>query len=391
MRGRKPRVLLLRGYQATPWNLRQWEGLTDRFDVAYLATRSNMFDIGEVALERIEARALRDFLPRSQLARLVTELTGDRYMDADAEFARADIVHAEELSYWFAADAARRKNRYRYKLVLTVWETLPLLAAFRNRFARRYRRETLASADLLLAVTERARNSLLLEGVAPERIEVCPPGIDVDRFGGSASEEPGVVRHVLVSPGRLVWEKGHQDVIRALAALRRGLVACPAGVEPRLVIVGSGPERARLAAHARELGVGDAVDFRSVSYDDMPAVYRTASCLVLASAANAACSRYLGDLPRCFWEEQFGLVLAEAMAAGLPIVTTTSGAIPEVAGESAEYVAPGDWLELARKLAAGPLARAPGTRVEHPPERVRRYSTAALADRLAASYERLLS
>jgi glycosyltransferase involved in cell wall biosynthesis len=99
----------------------------------------------------------------------------------------------------------------------------------------------------------------------------------------------------------------------------------------------------------------------------------------------------LASLPVPGWEEQFGMVLAEAMAAGLPLLVSTSGAIPEVAGESATYFSPGDWVGLAQALAAGPLAGAPGARVEHPAERVERYSTAAAATRLAAAYDQVLS
>src|SRR5213078_4949508 len=92
-----------------------------------------------------------------------------------------------------------------------------------------------------------------------------------------------------------------------------------------------------------------------------------------------------------FWEEQFGLVLAEAMAAGVPIVTTTSGAIPEViAGSGVEPVAPGDWPAIARALAEGPLSRSPGERFPYPVEVVQRYSTAAAARRLTQAYDRVL-
>jgi glycosyltransferase involved in cell wall biosynthesis len=91
-----------------------------------------------------------------------------------------------------------------------------------------------------------------------------------------------------------------------------------------------------------------------------------------------------------FWEEQFGLVFAEAMAAGLDIVTTLSGAIPEVVGDSATLVAPGDYMAIARALDAGALSRPPATRVEHDAERLERYSTAAAAERLTVAYERVL-
>jgi glycosyltransferase involved in cell wall biosynthesis len=384
------RVLLLRGQYVNPWDLRPWGELPERFDVACLVTRKNTYATADVPLRRVPVRTLRDFLPRGTAGDVVARAVGDRYLGVDEELRRADVVHASELSFWFAAEAARQKPKHGYKLVLTAWETIPFLDAYRTRHARQYRRLTLPAADLFLAATERARQALLLEGVEPERIELCNPGIDVDRFA-VAPPDPPPREHVIVSPGRLVWEKGHQDVMRAVALLRRGIVPMPPGAAPRLLVVGSGPEEKRLEAYAGELGIADLVEFRSLPYEEMPRVYAEASCLVLASLPAAGCNLYFGDVPRCFWEEQFGLVLAEAMAAGLPIITTTSGAIPEVVGDSADLVPAGDWLELARKLAAGPLSRAPGTRVAHPQERVRLYSTEAMAERLAAAYDKLLT
>jgi glycosyltransferase involved in cell wall biosynthesis len=156
-------------------------------------------------------------------------------------------------------------------------------------------------------------------------------------------------------------------------------------------IVGDGPERARLEAHARELGLDGLVEFLSTSYDEMPRIYGQASCLVLPSLSSAACSLGPFGVPRCFWEEQFGMVLVEAMAAGLPIVAATSGAIPEVTGGAAALVGPGDWLGLARALAEIVLSRAPAARVEYDEELIQRYSQRAAAERLAAAYDALVS
>jgi glycosyltransferase involved in cell wall biosynthesis len=370
-----PNVLIVRGHLVTPWELRPWRELPQRFDVSYLLTPSNGFTPPE-GLRATRVRTLRDLLPQGPVGEVAAGVLGDRYLSAERAFAEADIVHAEELAFWFAAEAARRKRRHGFKLVQTIWETLPLLSAFRNRHARRNRELVLAETDLFLPATSRAADALRLEGVEEERICVCPPGIDVERFSGAAQKEGttiaqgltragGPTAHTIVSPGRLVWEKGHQDVLRALAALHRGIVTLVDGslAEPRLKIIGSGPEEHRLRAYTAELGLAESVEIGGVPYDRMPAVFASASAMVLASQASASAAYHLFDIPRAFWEEQFGLVLAEAMAAGLAIVTTTSGAIPEVlAGVTADLVAPGDWLAMARPPGAW---RPPTTRYSH--------------------------
>ena len=121
------------------------------------------------------------------------------------------------------------------------------------------------------------------------------------------------------------------------------------------------------------------MDFRGfVSYDEMPSLYAQATCVVLAS------------LPVWSWEEQFGMVLAEAMAAGRPIIASSSGAIPEVAGGCAEYFPPGDWPSLANLLARALRAGGGGDGAAAR-ERAQRFSTQAAAARIASAYEDLLN
>ncbi len=388
------RVLIVRGHQATPWELAPWAELPERFEVSYLLTDSNRFPEPR-GLHAVKARALRDVLPSGMLGELGAHALGDRYLAGVGQaFAQADIVHAEELSYWFAAEAARRKRRHGFKLVQTVWETLPLLQTYRNRGARQNRECVLAETDLFLPATERAALALELEGVGRERMVVCPPGIDVERFA-VAPPDPPPREHTIVSLGRLEWEKGHHDVLRALALLRRGAVAGAgeAASKTRLLIVGSGPEQARLHAYAAELGLDDAVEVRgAMPYEQMPDVLAGASALVLASQSSASGAFHPFGIPHAFWEEQFGMVLAESMAAGLAIVACANGAIAEVlAGTPAQLVGPGDWPGIALALARGPLARPPAARVDYPSELVQRYSTSAAAERLTAAYERLLA
>lgn len=368
----RPRVVVLRGHQANPWELRPWTLLEEEFDVVVpRPLRGDGFDTAGLPLRRVPVRTIRDLLPAGRVGDLLTRVPGDRYLGLADALQGADIVHAQELGYWYTAQAARLRPRMGFRLVANVWETLPFAEAYRNVRTRPYRERVLRETDLFLPATERARESLLVEGADPGRIRVCEPGIDVGRFQPAG---PTAADVVVVSAGRLVWEKGHQDLLRAIALLRRR----GAAALPRAVLVGRGPEEQRLRAYADELGIGDLVELRSfVPYDEMPALYASASAL------------WLGSMPIWSWEEQFGMVLAEAHASGLPIITTTSGAIPEVAGPQASYVAPGDWVGLAERLRELTGAREPH-RIRDP-ERVRRFSTDAAAQRLASAYRSLLS
>jgi glycosyltransferase involved in cell wall biosynthesis len=318
---------------------------------------------------------MRDLLPPGRLGDLVVRAPGDRYLGLAGKLRDVDIVHTQELGYWYSMQAARLKPRLGFRLVMTVWETIPFLGAYRNARTRGYRAQTLEQTDLFLAATERARTALLLEGAADERICVCPPGVARSAFAkrDATRSEPHVV---ILSPGRLVWEKGHQDVLRAVALLRKE-GRSRASREARVCVVGTGPEERRLRTYARELGIADAVEFGGfIPHERMPGAYAAATCVVLAS------------LPTWSWEEQFGMVLAEAMAAGVPIVASSSGAIPEVAGERARYFSPGDWVALADELDE---LLANGERDRRDPERLDRYSVEAAAVRLTAAYDGVLT
>jgi len=363
----KPRVVLLRGHSANLWDLRPWELLRDRFDVRVLVTGSNAFDLSGLALPVDRVGALRDRFPKGRSGDLAALAVGDRYVGLEEQLHGADIVHAAEIGVPYSHAPALLRDRLGFRLVLTVWETIPFGEAYRRFRGRRQRRETIPQVDLFLPATERARRMLLLEGAPAERCVVASPGIDASRF--SATEPPA--SHVVLSAGRLVWEKGHQDVLRAVAWLRRE------GRDVRALIVGAGREDERLRAHARDLEIEGAVDWRaSVPYDEMPAVFARASCFVLAS------------LPTRFWEEQFGMVLAEAAASGLPIVAALSGAIPEVLDGHGRLFPPGDWHALARALDS--IVSAPPARATYG-ALIERYSVEAAAERYAAAYERVLS
>jgi glycosyltransferase involved in cell wall biosynthesis len=367
------RVVLLRGVHASR-HLRAWTRLGPGYEPSVLVSGRNVYDVDRLPMTKVPVRTIGERWPTRIPGAVARRFVGDRYTGLAEHLRGADIVHSFDIGSWFSWQAATLRSELGFRLVITVWETVPFLAGGRSPRVRRYQDTVLEAADLFLAATERARDALLLEGAPADRIRILnPAGLNIERFAPARVRDAADPRPTLLSVGRLVWEKGHQDVVRAAALLRQ-----EGQGDVRVVIVGTGPEEARLRALAGELQIADAVEFAgAVSYDDMPGVYARADCLVLAS------------LPLPDWEEQFGWVLAEAMASHLPIVAASSGAIPEVVGDDGALFAAGDWPALARALANGPLAEAPGARRAPNPKRLEELSVSAAGARLRAAYDRL--
>jgi glycosyltransferase involved in cell wall biosynthesis len=180
--------------------------------------------------------------------------------------------------------------------------------------------------------------------IDPARITVVPLGVDHARFRPVAAR---------VVAGPYVLFVGSEHPRKQLPVLLRAFAGLKAtGAFPRLRLVKVGapgaddaPFRAPVAAAVRALALErDVVFAGEVPDDDLPAYYCGALCLAFASAA-----------------EGFGLPLLEAMACGCPIVASTAGALPEVAGGAAVTVPAGDAARLEGALAvlAGdPAARA---------------------------------
>ncbi|MFW5797703.1 MAG: glycosyltransferase [Spirochaetota bacterium] len=163
----------------------------------------------------------------------------------------------------------------------------------------------------------------------PRKLEVVYNGIDTRRFSPGPTgvrEELGIgAEHNLIGVvGRLARQKGHRYL---LEALRRIL---DRGVEATLLIVGHGEEEDRIRGAIAELGLEPHV--RMVSYrDDIEALYNSLDLFCLPS----------------LWEG-FGLVLAEAMACGVPVVATRITGVTEVVAENEGFlVEPGDSDALA--------------------------------------------
>lgn len=238
-----------------------------------------------------------------------------------------DILHVDEepynLSAWQGLYHARRAGA---KSVLFSWQNLerhyPPPFSWGERWA-------LKQADALIAGTASAAEVWRKKGYQGRLPVIVQFGTDGDLFRPAEArpERPFTIGYF----GRLVEEKGVNLLLEAAAKL---------GGDWRMVILGGGPEREALEAQAERLQIADRVEFRgSAASVEMPAQYHTIDALALPS------------LTRPNWKEQFGRVLVEAMASGVPVIGSASGAIPGVIGDAGLVVPEGDVPALTAALA----------------------------------------
>jgi glycosyltransferase involved in cell wall biosynthesis len=171
----------------------------------------------------------------------------------------------------------------------------------RDRFSGRVMRAIISTtypiADRVLAASRDVKVGLEELGVPPHLIEVAHNPVEVPLSGGQQSRALGTRPAIITTVGRLVDLKDHPTLIRAFALVREHQ-------EATLQIVGVGPNKERLIALAGELGVADDVHLLGW-HDDPYSVLRESDIFVLSSTT-----------------EGFGIVLVEALACGLPAVST---------------------------------------------------------------------
>jgi glycosyltransferase involved in cell wall biosynthesis len=185
-------------------------------------------------------------------------------------------------------------------------------------------------------ISNSTRDDLVARGIPAERIEVIYPGIDATWYCPDPAT-PRAARPTLLYVGRLKRYKGVDIALRALGLARAG------GADLTLEIAGSGDDRPRLEALARQLGLGDAVRFLGfIAEEEKRQKLRAAWAVVLASP-----------------KEGWGISNVEAAACGTPALASNSPGLRETVrdGETGYLVPHGDAPALAERMAA--LARDP--------------------------------
>jgi glycosyltransferase involved in cell wall biosynthesis len=238
--------------------------------------------------------------------------------DHIADFA-PDIVHIDEEPYnlasWQALYHARQQGA---KTLFFSWQNI----------MRRYpppfswgENWLLRHVDYALMGTQSAADVWRDKGYTGDLAVVPQFGTDLTLFQPrphNVTLKPFTLGFI----GRMVEEKGVHDLLEALAGLKG---------DWHLRMVGGGNRVEALQTQAQSLGIAERITWvGQIASTAMPAEYQKLDALVLPSRT------------RPNWKEQFGRVLIEAMASGVPVVGSDSGAIPDVIGNAGRVFPEGD-------------------------------------------------
>ncbi len=339
------RLALLKGNRFNPWHLQAFNRLED-FDVTAFRAESEVQqrfkgrDDGSLKFEF--ERIFFDTEAGAPWSR-VGNVLGQRYFDRNPRIMPFhdrmkdfDMIQTWELFTDWTAEALEAKERYGRPVSVMVWDNIPFNMES-SELLRDRKRHAVSIADRFIVHTERSRRTLLMEGAPEERIVQLDPGVDTEQFkpGEPNREAFGFEddEFVILFVGWLLPRKGIDFLVLALRELLDD--ASLRDTRFRLAIAGSGPGQDRVEALIRRAGVEERCSFIGpLAYDRMPELFRAADVFALPSIATSE------------WQEQFGMSLIEAMACGIPVVSTYSGAIPEIVGDAGVLCQPNDFLSL---------------------------------------------
>lgn len=274
------------------------------------------------------------------------------YLGLDEVFRefRPDIVNVEEEHYSFVTwQCFRLAAKHNAKPIFYTWQNIdknyPPPFSWMESHVFKHSAAAVGGNSESIDILRR-------KGFRGKAVEIVQMGVDMERFTPpdySDSYKRSLRKDLGLQPesfwlsffGRIVPEKGLDILLRAVAELKKSET-----VDLRLLIVGAGPELSKLQELARGLNIGDCVMWKAqVASTNVPKLLQAMDVLCLPS------------LTRPNWKEQYGRILAEAMASGTVTVGSSSGEIPKVIGGVGMVAAEGDpnaWAGAIRKLLREP-------------------------------------
>jgi glycosyltransferase involved in cell wall biosynthesis len=225
---------------------------------------------------------------------------------------KPDLVHIDEEPYNLATFLAMRSaQRLQARTIFFSWQNLKRTYPPPFRWFEHY---TLQHAAAGIVGNADAAQVWRAKGYRGPLTVIPQVGVEPDVFKPSSDRNQDAATFVVGYAGRFVEEKGLAVLLHALRDLDG---------EWRLELLGSGPDQPRLVELAQRLQIVDRVCFRPwMPSAQIVDFYQSLDVLVLPSRS------------RSNWKEQFGRVLVDAMACGVPVIGSTCGEIPNVIGDA---------------------------------------------------------
>lgn len=287
-----------------------------------------------------------------------------------------DVVHAWEEPYIYAGyqivRALSRSNAaFCFRTAQNIDKRYPFPFSRFERAARERAQGWIAGGNLVF-------EAMVRRGYSKERGRLITLAVDLEAFKPLAQDrkqtvarELGLLPPIVAYVGRLTRAKGIDLMMRAMDAV--------GGATPwSLLVMGAGPMEAELRNWAAARGRSDRVQVRLVPHRDVPAYLGAADVLLAPSQSG----------PR--WREQFGRMVIEAFACGVPVLGSDSGEIPFVVGDAGRVLSENDvdsWAKAIAEVLGSAELRAVMAR--RGLERVQDYSVAAVAQQYSAYYRQL--
>jgi glycosyltransferase involved in cell wall biosynthesis len=250
----------------------------------------------------------------------------------DGEF---DLVHGLDIYSTMALKAVRFAHWHRIPCVMTCHTVMDshFLIFWQWMAGWLFR---LREADRLIAVSRASARFSHLLGFREKRITVIPNGVDLSCFNGAVDafimrEELGIGDEPLVATALRLIKKKSPDLL--ISAFAKVLKIIP---EAKLVIAGSGREKDNLSHQIQGLNITNSVFMVGIlSKEKMAQLMAAADVFILPSK-----------------RESFGLSLLEASAAGVPVICSNAGGVPEIFqdGLNALLYPPGDDRAMAKAI-----------------------------------------
>ncbi len=332
------------------WMSQMFEPLMEMedVDIRVFVGERNKFDVSDVLLEK-------EYLThRGEIVNAISLLPDSMVRIFKNPYRRMDFYynslrrylkgyhivecHDSSRSLYTLADL---KKIHGFKLVVSYAENIPYRQVFDEK-TNYIKHHTCGMIDHFIPWCDTIKRVMILEGIPEEKITTIYTGLDLNLFN-PAPKDTDLLREyrieedsfIILYIGKIVSWKG----VHSLAYVAR-ILRYNGYKRFCFLVAGRGAQMKNLKRIIKEADVEGHFRFIGfVPYTEIQRLYNLADLFVLPS------------YPAMTWQEQFGMVLVEAMACGRPVVSTDSGSIPEIVGDAGMIVPPGDFFTLAEKIA----------------------------------------